>query len=103
MPELGRLDAKQAGCLAGLAPITRQSGSWVGKAYIKGGRGLARQALFMPALVACRHNPDLKRKYDQMVANGKPKKVAIIAIMRKIIVLANSLIKQDRSWTPNLA
>ena len=103
MPELGRLDAKQAGCLAGLAPITRQSGSWVGKAYIKGGRGFLRQALFMPALVACRYNPDLKRKYEQMIANGKPKKVAIIAIMRKIIVTANALIKQDRSWTPNLA
>ena len=62
-----------------------------------------RQALFMPALVACRYNPDLKRKYEQMIADGKPKKVAIIAIMRKIIVMANSLIKQDRSWTPNLA
>ena len=103
MPELGQLDAKQAGCLAGLAPITRQSGSWIGKAYIKGGRRLVRQALFMPALVACRYNPDLKRKYAQMIANGKPKKVAIIAIMRKIIVMANALIKQDRSWMPNLA
>ena len=103
MPELGQLDAKQAGCLAGLAPITRQSGSWVGKSYIKGGRGFLRQALFMPALTACRYNPDLKRKYEQMIANGKPKKVAITAIMRKMIVLANSLIRQDRSWMPNLA
>ena len=103
MPELGRLDAKQAGCLVGLAPITRQSGSWVGKSYIKGGRGFLRQALFMPALVACRHNPDLQRKYDQMVANGKPKKVAIITIMRKMVVLANSLIRHDRTWTPNHA
>ena len=57
----------------------------------------------MPALVACRYNPDLKLKYEQMIANGKPKKVAIIAIMRKIIVMANALIRQDRSWTPNLA
>ena len=103
MPELGQLEAKQAGCLAGLAPITRQSGSWIGKAYIRGGRGFLRQSLFMPALVACRYNPDLKRKYEQMVANGKPKKVAIVAIMRKIIIMANSLIKQDRSWTPNHA
>ena len=98
MPELGQLQAKQAGSLAGLAPMTRESGSWVGKAHIQGGRALLRQALFMPALVACRYNPDLKRKYQHMIQNGKPKKLATVAIMRKMIVIANALLKKDRLW-----
>ena len=59
-------------------------------------------SLFMFAMVACRYNLDLKRKYDQMTANRKPEKVAIIAIMRKIIVMANALIRQDQIWKQNL-
>ena len=103
MPELGSLDSKQVASLAGLAPMTRQSGNWKGKACIRGGRRNVRRALYMPALVACRYNPDFKRKYEQMIAAGKPAKVAITAIMRKMIVLANMLIKQDRKWTENPA
>lgn len=99
MPELGDLDAKQAASLAGLAPITRQSGKWHGKARITGGRKHVRDALYMPALVACRHNPDMAAKYQNLIAAGKPAKVAMTAIMRKLIVLANTLVKANRKWT----
>lgn len=98
MPELGHLDRKQAASLAGLAPVTRQSGRWHGKAFIQGGRAALRQALYMPAVVACRFNPDLKAKYDQLIAAGKPAKVAITAIMRRLIILANALIRDNRLW-----
>ena len=100
MPELGDLEAKQAASLAGLAPMTRQSGAWRGKATIGGGRKDLRDALYMPALVAARYNPDLKAKYDQLRAAGKPAKVAITAIMRKLIILANTLVKDNRMWQP---
>lgn len=98
MPELGMRDGKKVASLAGLAPMTRQSGRWKGKAFITGGRAQLRQALYMPALVATRFNPDLKAKYDALRRAGKPAKIAITAIMRKIIVLANALIRQDRLW-----
>ena len=98
MPEIGQLGAKQTASLAGLAPISRQSGSWRGKASIRGGRATLRQALYMPALVASRFNPDLKAKYQSLVAAGKPTKVAITALMRKLIITANALIRDDRQW-----
>ena len=98
MPEIGQLGAKQTASLAGLAPMTRQSGSWRGKASIRGGRATLRQALYMPALVATRFNPDLKAKYQSLVAAGKPAKVAITALMRKLIIIANALIRDDRQW-----
>jgi transposase len=103
MPELGSLDRKQVASLAGLAPVTRESGQWRGKAFIRGGRKPLRDALYMPAVVAMRFNPDLKRKYDDLRAAGKPAKVAIIALMRKLIELANTLVKHDRKWTPREA
>jgi transposase len=99
MPELGTLDNKQAASLAGLAPVSRQSGTWQGKEHIRGGRATLRRAIFMPALVAARHNADLKRKYDQLIANGKPPKLAITAIMRKLVVLANALLRKQQKWT----
>jgi transposase len=103
MPELGRLDAAEAASLAGLAPLARQSGRWIGRAFIRGGRAKVRHALYMPALVATRFNPDLKAKYDQLISAGKPAKVAITAIMRKLVVLANALLKARRPWTPKRA
>jgi transposase len=96
MPELGELDEKAAAALSGLAPMSRQSGRWTGRAFIAGGRAIVRQALYMPALVACRFNKDLKANYDRLKAAGKPTKVAITAIMRKLIVLANALLKNNR-------
>ena len=95
-PEIGTLGRKQIASLAGLAPMTRQSGQWRGQAVIQGGRKFLRDALYMPALVAVRFNPD-------MTARGKPKKVALIAIMRKLLELANSLIKANRKWTQKRA
>lgn len=103
MPELGSLDPKAAAALAGLAPITRQSGQWKGKSFVQGGRKQVRQALYMPALVAMRFNPDMKAKYGQLTTAGKAPKQAITAIMRKLIVLANALLKKAMPWQPKLA
>jgi transposase len=99
MPELGTMDAKQAASLAGLAPVTRQSGNWKGKSFIQGGRATLRQAIYMPALVAIRFNPPLKAKYLALRQAGKPAKVAIVAIMRKLVIIANALLRDNRSWT----
>ena len=99
MPELGSLDRKQAASLAGLAPVARQSGNRTGRAFIRGGRANLRQALYMPALVAMRFNEDLKAKYLALSKAGKPAKVAITAIMRKLLVLANALLRDKRKWT----
>lgn len=102
MPELGTLDQGQAASLAGLAPVARQSGQWTGRAFIRGGRANVRQALYMPAIVAMRFNPDLKEKYEKLKAAGKPSKVAITAIMRKLIILANALLRDGRNWNQSL-
>ena len=98
MPELGTMTGKQAASLAGLAPISRQSGKWQGKERIQGGRAFFRRAMYMPALCIIRHNLSSKQKYDQMIKTGKPAKVAITAIMRKLVVLANVLLRDDRIW-----
>jgi transposase len=99
LPEIGTLDRKQAGSLAGLVPYSRESGQWKGTSFISGGRKPLRDALYMPALVAMRFNPDLKAKYTALREAGKPAKVAIVAIMRKLLETANALIKADRIWT----
>jgi transposase len=98
VPELGSLDEKQVAALAGLAPIARQSGNWKGKSFIRGGRQQVRQGLYMPALVAIRFNADLKTKYEQLIKAGKAPKQAITAVMRKLIILANALLKKGRQW-----
>jgi len=96
MPELGSLEGKQAASLAGLAPIRRKSRGWKGRSRIQGGRASLRCNLYMPALVALRINPDLRRKYDAIKEAGTLSKAAI---MRKLIVLANALIRDDRTWS----
>ena len=103
MPEIGTLENSQAASLAGLAPVARDSGKWSGKRSIRGGRANLRQAIYMPALVATRFNPDFKAKYQAMIAAGKPAKVAIVTIMRKLVVLANALLKAGRNWQPKAA
>ena len=103
MPELGILDAGQAASLAGLAPVARQSGRWTGHAFIRGGRAPVRRALYMPALVAARFNPDMRATYERLRAAGKPAKLALTAVMRKLLVLANALLKANRAWTPKPA
>lgn len=98
MPELGTLEPKQTASLAGLAPFTRRSGKWKGKEMIRGGRASLRAAIFMPALVAVRFNADLKHKYQQLLDSGKPPKLAITAVMRKLVLLANALLRDGPKW-----
>ena len=100
LPELGTMGNRQAAALAGVAPITRSSGKWRGHSFIGGGRAVLRQALYMPALVAARFNPDLRAVYRRLVAAGKPKKIALVAVMRKLVVLANVLLRDGRKWAP---
>jgi transposase len=102
MPELGCLEQPQAASLAGLAPLARDSGRFQGKRSIRGGRAGLRQALYMPALVATRFNPDLKAKYQALLQAGKPPKLAITVIMRKLLLLANALLRDRRPWAPKL-
>jgi transposase len=103
MPELGSIENAQAASLVGLAPFARDSGSFKGQRHIDGGRAHVRQAIFMPALVAIRYNADLKAKYEHLLNLKKLKKVAIIAIMRKLVILANALLTKGKIWTPNMA
>ena len=98
MPELGSLDRRRIASLAGLAPFTRQSGTWKGKSFIGGGRGKVRAVLFMAALVASRHNPILKAFRDRLVAAGKPKIVAVVATMRKLLTILNAIIRDEKPW-----
>ena len=98
MPELGSLDRRQIASLAGLAPWTRQSGKWKGKSFIGGGRTKVRAVLFMAALVASRHNPLLKEFRDRLVASGKPRIVAIVATMRKLLTILNAIVRENKPW-----
>jgi transposase len=103
MPELGTLEPKGAASLAGLAPIARDSGQHRGKRSIRGGRAPLRQALYLPAWIAVRFEATMKAKYHALRAAGKPPKVALVAIMRKLVILANALLRDGRTWTPKLA
>jgi transposase len=98
LPELGRLDRKQIAALAGLAPFTRQSGQWRGKSFIAGGRTAVRTALFMGAMVARRFNPVLRDFFDRLLAAGKPKMVALIAVARKLLTILNAIIRDQKPW-----
>jgi transposase len=100
MPEIGTLEGKRCASLAGLAPMTQASGRWRGQAHVQGGRKPLRDALYMPALVATRHNAPLKARYQSLRARGKPAKLALAAVMRALIETANALVKKDRFWTP---
>jgi transposase len=93
LPELGQLNRRQAAALAGLCPYNRDSGQWTGKRCISGGRSEVRRALYMAALSASRSNHLLKPFYDRLIAAGKPAKVALTAVMRKLIILMNHLLK----------
>lgn len=95
MPELGRLTRRQAASLAGCAPHPRDSGKLNRYRPTTGGRATIKQALFMAALAACRFNPDLARFYARLIANGKPKLVALTAVMRKLITIANAKIRSQ--------
>ena len=98
LPELGRLDRRSIAALAGLAPWTRQSGQWKGKSFIGGGRAAVRAALFLAAMTAARHNPELKAFRDRLVQAGKPKLVALVATARKLLTILNAIIRDRRPW-----
>lgn len=98
LPELGALGRKEIAALAGLAPWTRQSGRWKGKSFIGGGRPSLRAALFMGALVAARYNPALKAFKERLIAAGKPKLVAVIAVARKLLTILNAMLRDKKTW-----
>ncbi len=98
LPELGRCGRRQIAALAGLAPFTRQSGQWRGKSFIGGGRQAVRTALFMGAMVAKQHNPVLKAFFDRLVAAGRPKMIALIAVARKLLTILNAVLRDNRPW-----
>jgi transposase len=99
LPELGRLNHKQIAALVGVAPLNRDSGSFRGKRSIWGGRAHVRATLYMAALVGTKRNPDLKRFYERLLLAGKPKKVALIACMRKLLCQLNAVCRDNRPWS----
>ena len=98
VPELGRLTRRQIASLVGVAPFTRESGRWKGKSMIAGGRAPARTAIYMAALSASHHNPVLRAFYRRLLAAGKPKMVALIAVARKLLVILNAMIRDKKPW-----
>lgn len=99
LPELGIANKKEIAALVGVAPITNQSGQKTGKAMTRYGRHGIRKILYMGALVACRHNEKFKFFYKKLIEAGKPKKVAIVAVMRKMIVVLNAMIMTKRAFS----
>lgn len=96
LPELGTLSRNESGALAGVAPYNRDSGQHRGRRTIRGGRVRVRRVLYMAAVVATRFNPILKSFYERLLAAGKPKKLALTAVMRKLVVLLNHLLKNPQ-------
>jgi len=101
LAELGSLTTKQIAMLAGLAPIADQSGERDGVRVIWGGRKAVRRILYLAALSAIRFNADMKAFHQRLKSVGKPPKLILIAVARKLVILANTLINQDRTWQPN--
>jgi transposase len=103
LPELGQLTNRQIAKLVGVAPLNRDSGRWRGQRRIWGGRASVRTALYMGAFSAVRWNPVIQAYYERLRAKGKPFKVALVACMRKLLTILNSMIRTGISWSPNLA
>ena len=100
LPELGQLDRRRIAALVGIAPFNRDSGQWRGRRMIGGGRATVRRALYMPTVVAIRHNPAMAACYHRLVQSGRPKKVALIATMRKLLTTLNAMLRDHRPWQP---
>ena len=98
VPELGRVDNKAAAALIGVAPFVRQSGTMKAPARIHGGRAAVRSILYMAAVTASRHNPVLRPFYERLIAKGKPPKVALIAVLRRLVVFANAVLRSGQPW-----
>lgn len=102
VPELGTLSGRQISALIGVAPLNRDSGLMRGRRTIFGGRASVRRALYMATLVAVRHNPVIKAFYDRLVAANKPKKLALVACMRKLLTILNAMVKAHKPWDDSL-
>ena len=98
MPELGSISSKEAAALVGVAPFNRESGAYKGQRKIRGGRYQVGTVMFMAMMSAIQCNPVFKAKYKQLVADGKPKKIALIACVRKMIVILNSMLRDGVKW-----
>ena len=103
LPELGRLSRREIAALVGVAPLNRDSGSFRGQRSVWGGRSTVRTALYMSALAAARSNPPVKALYERLVQKGKPKKVVLVACMRKLLVTCNAVVRDGAAWEPNRA
>jgi transposase len=103
LPEIGTLGSRQIAKLVGVAPLSRDSGIRRGSRSIWGGRAQVRRLLYMPTLVAIQRNPVISDLYNRLVARGKPKKVAIVACMRKLLIIANAMVRDRTPWQPELA
>jgi transposase len=102
LPELGTLNRREISALAGVAPFNCDTGGWSGKRCIYGGRAIVRGALYMSALAGIRHNAVLRVFYQRLRAAGKPAKVALVACMRKLLTIINSMIRHRQCWSPKL-
>ncbi len=98
LPELGQLSRRQLAALAGVAPLARDSGRQHGRRHVWGGRASVRGALYMAALVATKHTPVIRAFYQRLLAAGKPKKLALVACMRKLLVILNALARHETVW-----
>lgn len=103
LPELGKLSGKEIAALAGVAPFNRDSGEHRGRRAVWGGRKEVRAALYMAAVTAVRCNPVLRGFYQRLLAAGKPVKVALVACMRKLLVILNAMVKRGTTWSPTCA
>ena len=100
VPELVQLDRKAIAKLVGVAPLNRDSGTFQGKRKVWGGRPAIRAVLYMAALVATRHNPHIRAFYQRLLAAGKPKKLALVACMRKLLLLCSAILRTQTPWSP---
>jgi len=103
LPELGSLNRKQIAALVGVAPFNRDSGTLRGKRTVWGGRAHVRASLYMAALVGTRWNPTIRHFYERLLAAGKPKKLALVACMRKLLTILNAIVHAGTSWAPHYA
>lgn len=103
LPELGLINKKEIAALVGVAPMNRDSGLFKGKRMTGGGRRQVRTKLYMPTLVAIQHNPVIRQYYLKLLEKGKSKMTAVVAAMRKLIVIMNTIMKKKQMWEPNLS
>jgi transposase len=103
LPELGRVPSKQLAALVGVAPYNCDSGTLRGQRHCWGGRANVRQVLYMATLAATRYNPVIRPHYQRLVAAGKPRKVALVACMRRLLVILNAMVRDGTPWDPQLA